>query len=327
MRRRAFLGAVGGAAVWPVFAQAQQSNRLRRIGILNPRSEHDAEAQSALAALRQRLKQLGWEDGKNVQFDQRSADGNVDHLLRQAAELVGSKPDVIFTNSTPGVAALQSATRTTPVVFVNANNPVGSGFVASLARPGGNITGFVAFEPTMGGKWAELLKEIAPSIKRLGFLFNPQTNTGQYSASAQAAARKLSLEVELLTFGETHQLERVIGSFAGASNGGLVVFPDTSTNLHHQLIVSLAALHRLPAIYPYRLFSTSGGLVYYGIDVNDQFRLAASYLDRVLKGEKPGDLPVQAPIRFELVINLKTAKALGIDVPLFLQQRADELIE
>jgi putative ABC transport system substrate-binding protein len=328
MRRREFIAGLGGAAIpWTLTAQAQQGDRVRRIGILNPRGEGDEDVQSQLAAFRQRLEELGWAAGKNLQIDYRSADGNADRLPRLAAELVDLRPAVVLTNSTPAVAALQRATRTTPIVFMYANNPVGSGFVASLARPGGNITGFVSFEPTMGGKWVELLKEIAPGITRLALLYNPKTNSGQYSQSAEAAARARSLEITPVTFGDAQQLEHAIGDFARALNGGLLVLPDTSTSIHRELIVSLAARHRLPAIFPYRLFFTFGGLIYYGVDPHVQYRLAASYVDRILNGTDPANLPVQAPTKFELCINLKTAKALGLTVSPTLLGSADEVIE
>jgi putative ABC transport system substrate-binding protein len=229
--------------------------------------------------------------------------------------------------STPTVRALQQATRSVPIVFVNANDPVGGGFVASLARPDGNITGFVAFEPAMGGKWLEVLKEIHPSIARVALIYNPQTHTGQYFHSIEDAARLLGIEVVRVAFGHAAALERGITDFARGAHGGMLVLPDSSTRVHRNLIVKLAAQHRMPAVYSYRLFITAGGLAYYGTETTEQFRKAADYVDRIFKGAKPAELPVQAPTKFELVINLKTAKALGLAVPPALLARADEVIE
>src|SRR5262245_8789086 len=257
----------------------------------------------------------------------RSADGDPELLRVHAVALARSAPEVILTDSTPATAALQQATRSIPIVFVNAQNPVGSGFVASIARPGSNITGFVAFEPTMGGKWLEIIKEVAPDMARVALLHNPQTHTGQYWRSIEAAAPVLAVQIIPAPFREATDIEQTIAAFARGPKGGLVVLPDTSTTLHRELIVRLAARHRLPAIYPFRFFVADGGLISYGVDEIDQYRRAAGYVDRILKGEKPGDLPVQAPTKFELVINLKTAKALSLEVPPMLLARADEVIE
>jgi putative ABC transport system substrate-binding protein len=319
---------VGGAAVtWPLAPRAQQADGMRRIGVLQPQRESDAEAQSWVNAFRRQLEALGWSEGRNVQIDYRWYGGDLDRLRSSAAELIGLQPDVIFCMSTPTVAALQKATNMVPIVFVNANNPVGSGFVSSLARPKGNITGFVAFEPTIGGKWLEVLREIAPRVARVALIHNPKTHTGQYFQSIESASQTFSVRPVRLPFGDAAELERGIIDFAREPNGGLIILPDTSTRVHRDLIVGLAAAHRLPAVYSYRLFITSGGLAYYGTDTADQFEQAAEYVDRILRGAKPGELPVQAPTRFELVINLKTAKALGLSIPPVLLARATEVIE
>jgi putative ABC transport system substrate-binding protein len=328
MRRREFIAGTGAAAAaWPLATRAQQGDGVRRIGVLQPQRESDQEAQSWVGAFRERLAALGWREGQNVRIDVRWAAGDGDRFRNYATELVGLKPDVIFCMSTPTVRALQQATGTVPIVFVNANNPVGGGFVASLARPGGNITGFVAFEPAMGGKWLEVLREISPGVARVGLIYNPQTHTGQYFQSIEAAARSLAIGVVRIAFSAAAELERGIDDFARAPNGGMLVLPDSSTRVHRDVIVKLAARHRLPTVYSYRLFITSGGLVYYGTATTEQFRKAAEYVDRIFKGAKPAELPVQAPTKFELVINLKTAKALGLTVPPMLLARADEVIE
>jgi putative ABC transport system substrate-binding protein len=327
MRRREFLGGLGGAAVWPLSARAQQSEWMRRIGVLQPQRESDREAQSWVGAFRDRLAALGWKEGENVRIDVRWASGDRGHFRKYAAELANLKPDVIFCMSTPTVRALQQATRSVPIVFVNANDPVGGGFVASLARPDGNITGFIAFEPAMGGKWLEVLKEIHPGIARVALIYNPQTHTGQYFHSIEEAARLLRIEAVRVAFGHAAALERGITDFAGGAHGGMLVLPDSSTRVHRDLIVKLAAQHRLPAVYSYRLFITAGGLAYYGTETTEQFRKAADYVDRIFKGATPAELPVQAPTKFELVINLKTARVLGITVPATLLARAEEVIE
>jgi putative ABC transport system substrate-binding protein len=328
MRRREFITLLGGAAVtWPLPTRAQHSELMRRIGVLQPQRESDREAQSWISAFLQRLKTLGWIEGYNIQIDLRWYAGNLALLRSHAADLVKLKPDLIFCMSTPTVSALQQATKTIPIVFVNANNPVGFGFVASLARPGGNITGFVAFVPEMGGKWLEMLREIAPSIKRVGLIYNPKTHTGQYFQSIETAARLLSLKLVRIAFGDADTLKRGIDEFARESSGGLVVMPDASTRVNRDLIVRLADWHGLPTIYTYRLFITTGGLAYYGTDTTEQFRKAANYVHRILSGEKPTNLPVQAPTKFELVINLKAAKRIGLDLPPRLLARANEVIE
>jgi putative ABC transport system substrate-binding protein len=328
MKRREFTTLLGSAvAIWALPARAQQPDRMRRIGVLTASAEGDAERLSDISTLRHRLDELGWNEGRNIRIDARWAGGDMDRLRAYAAELVSLKPDVTFGRGTPAVAALQRATRIIPIVFVSAQNPVGSGFVESFARPGGNITGFVDFEPAMGGKWLEVLKEIAPGVVRAALIYNPQTHTGQYFQSIETASRTLAVMPIRLPFGDAAELERGIGDFAREPNGGLLVLGDSSTFLHRELIVTLAVRHRLPAFYPFRDFISSGGLVYYGDDRTDQLRKAAEYIDRILRGAKPGDLPVQAPTKFELVINLKAAKAIGLEISPTLLARADEVIE
>ena len=328
MRRRAFVTLLGGAAAaWPLPLIAQQSERMRRIGVLTNFAENDPEAKALISMVRQRMKELGWSEGHNIRIDDRWAAGGVDRRRAYAAELVGLKPDVILGVSTPTIAALQQATRTIPIVFVNANNPVGFGFVASLARPGGNITGFISFEPTLGGKWLGTLKEIAPGVARVALLHNPQTHTGQYFQSIETAARSLGVKPIRVGFRDAAEVERALDEFAREPNGALLVLPDSTNILHRETIIRMAGRHRLPAIYSQRLFITSGGLAHYGANTMDLYRQAAEYVDRILKGAKPADLPVQAPTKLELVINLKAAKAIGLEISPALLTRADEVIE
>jgi putative ABC transport system substrate-binding protein len=328
IRRREFITLLGGAtAAWPLAVRAQQPERMRRIGVLDNQRESDPERQSEINAFRQRLNALGWSEGRAVRIDVRHSAGDLGRLHGYAAELVTLGADVILGTSTPTIAALRQATRTIPIVFVGAQNPVGSGFVASLARPNGNITGFVDFEATMGGKWLETLREVAPGVRRVALIYNPESHTGQYFQSIEDASRSLAIKVIPVQFREAADLERSLGDFASEPNCGFLALPDTSTTLHRDLIVKLAAWHQLPAVYPFRFFITSGGLAYYGSPRADQFPRAAEYVDRILRGAKPADLPVQAPTKYELVINLKTAKALGLDVPPMLLARADEVIE
>ena len=327
MKRREFITLVGGAVAWPMAAHGQQPERMRRVGVLTTHREGDEEVGMWLAAFRHRLEQLGWRVSNNLQIEARFAGGDVDRLRGYASELVGLRSDVILANGTPVVAALQEATRTIPIVFVNAQNPIGSGFVASLAKPSGNITGFVSFEPAMGGKWLETLSEVAPDVKRIAALYNPNTHTGQYWPSIEAAARAMSLKLARLPFVDASEIDQALSNFANEPHGGVLVLADISTGLHRELIISNVARHRLPAVYPYRAFINSDGLAYYGVDQRDLVRQSAHYVDRILKGERPTELPVQGSVKYEFVINLKTAKALGLEVPPTLLARADEVIE
>jgi ABC-type uncharacterized transport system substrate-binding protein len=331
MRRRQFISLLGGAAAaWPFAARAQPPERVRRIGVLMGYAESDRQGQAFVAAFREGLQKLGWAEGRNIRFDTRWATpSDAESRQRFAKELVALQPDLILSHATPTTAALLQQTRTIPIVFVTVSDPVGSGFVASFPRPGGNVTGFTNIEPTMAGKWLELLKEIAPRVDRVAFLFNPATApyAEYYLNSFKAAAPSFAMEAIAAPVGDTSELDSVVAAQAREPNGGLVVMTDTFTSVHRVEITALAARYRLPTVYPYRFFAELGGLLSYGVDLTDNYRRAASYVDRILKGAKPGDLPVQAPVKFELVINLKTAKALGLDVPAQLQQRADEVIE
>jgi putative ABC transport system substrate-binding protein len=325
MRRREFITFIGSAAAWP-FAARGQSDRVRRIGVLEARSEADAATQGRLAELRPALEKLGWSEGRNVRVTVRFP-ASVDQLPSLAQELVGLQPDVIIAYSTPGTAALQRLTRTIPIVFLSVSDPIGWGFVSSLARPGGNITGFLAYEEGIIGKWLSMLKEIAPRLARVGVIGNP--NNGPYDyflQAAQSAASSLALEVVPMRVTNDGDIERAIGSFARDPNGGLVALPGVATPSNRDPILTLAARHRLPAVYPLRVFATAGALMSYG-PIRNEYREAAPYIDRILRGEKPADLPVQAPSKFETVVNLKTAKALGLVVPDLLIVRADEVIE
>jgi putative tryptophan/tyrosine transport system substrate-binding protein len=332
MRRREFLGGIGGAAAvaWPLAARGQQPNGMRRIGVLMAHAENDAEFKAYVAAFRAGLEKLGWTEGRNIRIDFRwGALDDAEARERSAKELIALQPDLILTQNTPPTASMLKQTRTIPVVFVIVADPVGSGFVESLARPGANATGFTIMEPTIAGKWLELLKEIAPRISRAAFLFNPATTPFRdiYLSPFKAAAASLAVEAIAAPVHDTPELESVIAAHAREPNGSLIVMPDGFLNVHRAEIVSLAARYRLPTVYPWRFFAELGGLLSYGSVQGDMFRIAATYVDRILKGEKPSALPVQAPTKYELVINLKTAKALGIEVPLFFQQRADEVIE
>jgi putative ABC transport system substrate-binding protein len=329
MRRRDFIKVIAGsAAAWPLAAHAQQPERMRRIGVLMGPAADDPEAQARIAALLQGLQQLGWVDGRNVRVDIRWAAGNADESRKYAAELVALASDVIVANGSMSMVPLLQATRSVPIVFVVVPDPVGAGNVDSLARPGGNATGFMSFEYGMGAKWLELLKQVQPSVTRVAVIRDPAitAGAGQFGA-VQSVGPSVGVEVSPISARDAPEIERAIAAFARSSNGGLVVTQSALTTVHRDLIVTLAARHKLPAVYYERHFVTAGGLISYGPDFIDQHRQAATYVDRILKGEKPADLPVQAPTKFELVINLKTAKALGLDVPLQLQQRADEIIE
>jgi putative tryptophan/tyrosine transport system substrate-binding protein len=319
---------LGGAAAWPLAARAQQPERVRRIGLLINLAADDPESQARRAAFQQRLAQLGWIDGHNVRIIARWGAGDAARIRRYAVELVASRPDVILATTSPSVAALQQATRTVPIVFASVVDPVGGGFVDSLTRPGGNTTGFTLFEYGLSGKWPDLLKQIAPSVTRAAVLRDAtlMTSVGQF-AVIQAVAPSLGVELNPVGVRDAGEIERGVTTFARGSNGGLIVTGSPLTAVHRDLIVTLATQHHLPAVYPFRYFATSGGLIAYGPNSVDPYRRAAGYVDRILKGEKPADLPVQAPTKYELVINLKTAKALDLTVPDTVLARADEVIE
>jgi putative ABC transport system substrate-binding protein len=324
MRRRDFVSLIGGSAVvWSLTARAQQGQRIRRVGVLESLSED-----AYLAAFLQGLRQLGWTDGHNVRIDTRWGAGNVDDIRKYAAELSALAPDLMLAVGAPAVGRLLQATNAVPIVFLRVTDPVGAGFVDSLARPGGVATGFSLSEFSISGKWLELLKTIAPGVTRVGVFRDPAiaAGAGQFAA-VQSAAPSLRVEVSPINVRDAGEIERAVIAFARVPNGGLIVTRSALANVHHDLIVNLAAQHKLPAIYFDRTFAGWGGLISYGPDMVDQYQRAAGYVDRILKGEKPADLPVQSPTKFQLVINLKTAKALGLDVPVHLQQIADEVIE
>jgi putative tryptophan/tyrosine transport system substrate-binding protein len=331
VRRRELITLLCGAAVaWPLAVRAQQPAQVRRVGMLIGYSENDPETQARLAAFRQGLEHFGWKEGGSVQIDYRFAPASPDQALVFAKELVAQKPDVLVGNSTPATAALLRETRTVPIVFVGVSDPVGSRFVVSIARPGGAATGFTNFEPSLIGKWLELLKEVAPGITRAAVVFNPTTAPGGGSFFLdpfEPVARSLAVEPIAARVNDAEEIESAVAAMGRDPGGSLIVMPDAFTTVHRQLIILLAARYALPAIYPYRYQAVEGGLLSYGVDTVDLMRRAAPYVDRILKGEKPADLPVQAPIKFELVINLRTAKVLGITVPPTLLARADEVIE
>jgi len=326
--RREFITLLGGAAAaWPFVAGAQQPERIRVIGVLISTAADDPEGQARIAAFRQGLQELGWTEGRNVRIDTRAA-ADADQFRTQAAELVALASDVILAATTPGVAAVQHATRTVPVVFVTVFDPVSAGFVSNLARPGGNTTGFALPEYGTTVKWLELLKEIAPGVTRVAVVRDPAlvSGTGQLAA-IQAVAPSFSVELNPVDARDPTEMERAIVAFARSANGGLIVTASPASVTHRKLIIALAARHRLPAVYAFRFMAADGGLISYGPNSIDPYRRAATYVDRILKGEKPGDLPVQAPTKYELVIHLKTAKAMGLTVPDSLLARADEVIE
>jgi putative tryptophan/tyrosine transport system substrate-binding protein len=330
MRRREFITLLGGAAAaWPLTARAQQSDRMRRVGVLMAHLNDDPEYQARIVAFQQALALLGWTDGRNVQIDIRWATTNADEIRRHAAELVASAPDVILAaTGTTTAGPLLQATRTVPIVFTIVVDPVGAGFVASLARPGGNATGFLLFEYGLSAKWLELLKQIAPGVTRVAVLRDPTiaSGIGQFGA-IQSAAPSLGIEASPVNVRDVDDIERDLSAFARSLNGGVIVTSSPEATRHRDLIIALASRHRLPAVYAGRYFVTEGGLISYGPDYVDQYRRAAAYVDRILKGEKPADMPVQAPTKYELAINLKTAKSLGLAVPPSLLARADEVIE
>jgi len=328
MRRREFITLVGGAAAWPLAARAQQSERMRRIGVHTGTTADDPDGKARFAAFEQALGQLGWTPGRNVRIDYRFSGGDTATSRKQAEELVALAPDVIVTSGSFSTGILLQATRTVPVVFTIVPDPVGSGFVDSLAQPGGNATGFMQFEYGLSGKWLELLKEIAPSLTRVIVLWDPAITAGigQFTI-IQSVATSAGVDVRPVNLRDAGEIERAISAFARSQNGGLIVTTSALSTVHRDLIIALAARHKLPAVYFQRFFVTAGGLISYGANFIDQYRRAASYVDRILKGEQPADLPVQAPAKYELVINLKTAKALGLTIPSSVLARADEVIE
>jgi ABC-type uncharacterized transport system substrate-binding protein len=327
--RREFITLLGGAAAtWPLAARAQQRERMRRVGVLTPFAADDAEGQARLTAFAQALQQAGWTLGQNLRLDYRWGDGKPDTMRKHAANLAELAPDVILASSSAAVSPLLQVTRTVPIVFAGVADPVGAGYVESLARPGGNATGFTALEYSFAGKWLELIKEISPRVTRLAVLRDSAiaAGPGQFGV-LQAFAPSLGLELRPVDLREAGEIERSINAFAQGSNGGLIVTGSPAATAHRDLIVALAARNRLPAVYYSPFYCAAGGLICYGADFLDQFRRAAGYVDRILKGEKPADLPVQAPVKYELVINRKIAKALGLEVPPTLLARADEVIE
>jgi putative ABC transport system substrate-binding protein len=331
MRRREFITLIGGGvATFPFAARAQQSGQMGKVGILMPLAQTDHDGQSQVTAFKAGLQKLGRTEGRNLQIETRWTGGNANRLPILAKELADLRPDVILTRSTPAVAALLQATRTTPIVFVSVSDPIGDGLVTSFARPGGNVTGFTNIEASMSSKWVELLKETFPRVTRVGIMFNPNTapRGGAYFLQPfEAAASSFGIESLAIRVKDPADIEPVIASLASGADSGLVIMSDIFTSVNNKLIVQLVEKYRLPAVYPFRFFATSGGLMSYGTDIIDLFRRAALYVDRILSGEKPGDLPVQNPTKFELVLNLKTAKALGLELPPVLLGRADEVIE
>jgi putative ABC transport system substrate-binding protein len=331
IRRREFITLLGGAAVaWPSNARAQQGERVRRIGVLMATAENDPQGKANLSAFRQGLAELGWAEGRNVRMEFRWAPTSVDQMRAFAKELVDLQPDMILANTTPAIAALQRETRTIPIIFAAISDPVGPGFVANLSRPGGNITGFINFEASITGKWLELLTEITPGLIRTAILFNPDTAPyvrSYFLPAFEAAARSLNVTPVVAPVRGEAEIEQVITSLGREPGSGLVVMPDSFTLLYRAPIILLAARNRLPVVYNAAGFVRDGGLLSYGSDFVDIYRRAASYADRILKGTKPDELPVQVPIKFELIVNLRTAKALGLDVPPTLLARADEVIE
>jgi ABC-type uncharacterized transport system substrate-binding protein len=329
MRRREFITLLGGAAAaWPLGARAQQGERVRRIGVLMNASSDDKDGQARVIAFVQALQELGWTDGRNARIDIRWGAGDAERYRGYAAELIALAPDVILAPTSAVVAALQRATRTVPIVFVGVIDPVGAGFVASLARPGGNTTGFAAFEYGISGKWLALLKEIAPGVTRAAVIRDPSLAAGiGQLAAIQAVAPSLGVELSPFDVRDDREFERAVAAFARAPNGGMIVTAGPAANVRRERINALMVRHRLPAVYPFRYYVESGGLISYGPDIISQYRPAAGYVDRLLRGDKPAELPVQAQTKYELVINLKTAKALGLTVPDSLLARADEVIE
>ncbi len=327
MRRRDLLHFAGSAAAWPLAARAQQPGEMRRIGVLLTVAENDPEAQDRIRAFREGLRELGWVEGRNIRIDYRFAPMLAEQLQAHVAELVASAPEAILVNSTPATVALHSATRTIPIVFAQMIDPVAAGVAASLAKPGGNVTGLMDFEFDMAGKWLELLKEVSPKLSHAAALWTPSVTYTALLREAGRIAPRLGIRLASFDVGTPAQFEAAIGQTAREDNGGLILFPTPLNAAHRDLISALAIRHRLPTVAAFRFFAVSGGLMSYGVHLPDLYRRSAAYIDRILKGGKPGDLPIQGPTKFELVVNLRTAKALALDVPLFLQQRADEVIE
>jgi putative tryptophan/tyrosine transport system substrate-binding protein len=327
MRRREFITLLGGTASWPLAARAQQGHRVRRLGVLMGFAESDPEWQARVAALREALKELSWTDGSNIQINYRWAVSDHDRLGKGPAELLALAPDVIFACPHFAVKALHDRTRTIPIVAVQSGDLVEAGFAQSHARPGGSVTGFTSYEPTFNAKFLQLLKEIAPNVTRVGVMQSQSSSWRGDFAAVQAAAPSLKVEAVTTIVRDGGDIERAMAALANKPNGALIVPPDAVTIRHRELLVRLAAEHRLPVVYALREFIAVGGLMYYGADFSDMFRRAASYVDRILRGERPGELPVQLPTRFEMTINLKTAKALGLEIPPVLLARADEVIE
>jgi putative tryptophan/tyrosine transport system substrate-binding protein len=328
MRRRDFIALVGGAPAWPLVARAQQPDRTRRIGVLMALRADEPRTKAQLTGLRDGLAQLGWVEGSTIHYDYRFAGGNPDQFSALAKELIALHPEVIFAQSTSVTAALQRETRAIAIVFVEVSDPIGSGFIASLARPGGNLTGIIQYEPGIAGKWLAMLKEITPNLARVALLANPKGTAYEYFLrNARAAASSLGIEIISSPVDNVADIERSISSLARQDNGGLLCPPETFITAHRDLVIALAAEHRLPAVYAWRFFVKDGGLMSYGIDLVDVYQQSASYIDRILRGANPADLPVQTPTRYETAINLKTAKALGLSVPASLLVRADDVIE
>jgi putative tryptophan/tyrosine transport system substrate-binding protein len=330
MRRREFIAGLGGAVAWPVVARAQQE-RTRRIGVLMRIAETDLDSGARVTAFQQALEQRGWVPGRNLRIDYRWGAGDIARVQAAAAELSGLAPDVILADGTPAVRAFRQTSTSIPIVFTVVSEPVAAGFVQSLSHPGGNITGFSNLEPSVGVKWLELLKEIAPRVAHVALMFNPDTGSAPFSIQssrlAQAAAEKFAMQAIVTSVHDPAEIESVVAKLGAEPNGGLILPQDSFTAVHRTLIIDLAARYQIPTVYAFRFFTAEGGLVSYGIDVVDQMRRAATYIDRILRGEKPADLPVQQPTKLELVINLNTAKALGLEIPPQLLARADEVIE
>jgi ABC-type uncharacterized transport system substrate-binding protein len=328
MKRRDFITLLGGAAAWPLAARAQQGERVRRIGSLQGIAADNPAAQSSIDAFTSRLRELGWTAGRNLHIDYRWAAGDVSRIQADAVELVHLHPDVIFVGGSTGLRAVQQATRTIPIVFVNVADPVGQGLITSLARPGGNATGFTNFEFALGGKWLQTLKDMTPRATQVGLVFNPDNpNASFFLRSVETVAPSFGVETLVTPVRNKAEIEDAMSGLASRSIGGLIVLPDGLVIVHSQLIVGLAARYRLPVVYPFRDFVVDGGLVSYGVNVSENYRQAGDYVDRILRGANPADLPVQAPTKFELVINLKTAKGLGLEIPRDLLLVANEVIE